>query len=44
MPRYPMTTEGESSLRKELQKLKSVDRNNVVKAIAEAAREGGLKF
>ena len=43
MPRYPMTKEGESSLREELQKLKSVDRNNVVKAIAEAREHGDLK-
>ena len=38
-----MTKEGESSLREELQKLKSVDRNNVVKAIAEAREHGDLK-
>ena len=43
MPRYPMTKEGESSLREELQKLKSVDRNNVIKAIAEAREHGDLK-
>ena len=43
MPRYPMTKEGESSLREELQKLKSFDRNNVVKAIAEAREHGDLK-
>ena len=43
MPRYPMTKEGESSLREELQKLKSVDRNNVVKAISEAREHGDLK-
>ena len=43
MPRYPMTKEGESSLREELQKLKSVDRNNVVKSIAEAREHGDLK-
>ena len=43
MPRYPMTKEGESSLREELQRLKSVDRNNVVKAIAEAREHGDLK-
>ena len=42
MPRYPMTKEGESSLREELQKLKSVDRNNVVKAIAESREHGDL--
>jgi len=38
-----MTKEGESSLREELQKLKSLDRNNVVKAIAEAREHGDLK-
>ena len=43
MPRYPMTKEGESSLIEELRKLKSVDRNNVVKAIAEAREHGDLK-
>ena len=43
MPRYPMTQEGKPSLREELQKLKSVDRNNVVKAIAEAREHGDLK-
>ena len=43
MSRYPMTKEGEISLRQELQKLKSEDRNNVVKAIAEAREHGDLK-
>jgi len=43
MSRYPMTKEGEISLRQELQKLKSQDRNNVVKAIAEAREHGDLK-
>jgi len=38
-----MTKEGEISLRQELQKLKSEDRNNVVKAIAEAREHGDLK-
>jgi len=38
-----MTKEGECSLREELQKLKSVDRNNIVKAIAEAREHGDLK-
>jgi len=38
-----MTKEGEVSLRQELQKLKSEDRNNVVKAIAEAREHGDLK-
>ena len=43
MSRYPMTKEGESYLREELQKLKSEDRNNIVKAIAEARKHGDLK-
>ncbi len=43
MSRYPMTKEGEISLRQELQKLKSEDRNNVIKAIAEAREHGDLK-
>tara|TARA_B100000586_G_C20042253_1_gene398232 strand:+ start:529 stop:990 length:462 start_codon:yes stop_codon:yes gene_type:complete len=38
-----MTKEGEVSLRQELQKLKSEDRNKVVKAIAEAREHGDLK-
>ena len=38
-----MTKEGESRLREELQKLKSEDRNNIVKAIAEARKHGDLK-
>ena len=38
-----MTKEGESCLREELQKLKSEDRNNIVKAIAEARKHGDLK-
>ena len=38
-----MTKEGESYLREELQKLKSEDRNNIVKAIAEARKHGDLK-
>jgi len=38
-----MTKEGEISLRKELQKLKSEDRNKVVKSIAEARKHGDLK-
>ena len=43
MSRYPMTKEGEISLRQELQKLKSEVRNNVIKAIAEAREHGDLK-
>tara|TARA_Y100000590_G_scaffold3811_4_gene5040 strand:- start:3859 stop:4320 length:462 start_codon:yes stop_codon:yes gene_type:complete len=38
-----MTIEGEAALRKELQKLKFEDRNNVIKAIAEAREHGDLK-
>ena len=38
-----MTKEGEISLKQELQKLKSKDRNSVVKAIAEAREHGDLK-
>ena len=43
MSHYPMTKEGESFLREELQKLKSEDRNNIIKAIAEARKHGDLK-
>ena len=43
MTRYPMTIEGEAALRKELQKLKFEDRNDVIKAIAEAREHGDLK-
>ena len=38
-----MTIEGEAALRKELQKLKFEDRNDVIKAIAEAREHGDLK-
>jgi len=40
---YPMTVEGESSLRQELQKLKFEDRPQVVEAIATAREFGDLK-
>tara|TARA_B110000444_G_C18788131_1_gene571032 strand:+ start:894 stop:1364 length:471 start_codon:yes stop_codon:yes gene_type:complete len=40
---YPMTVEGESSLREELQKLKFKDRPQVVEAIATAREFGDLK-
>ena len=43
MSRYPMTKEGESFLREELKNLKSVDRVEVVEAIAEARKHGDLK-
>ena len=38
-----MTKQGEISLREELKNLKSIERNNVVKSIAEARRHGDLK-
>ncbi len=40
---YPMTVYGANSLKQELEKLKSVDRPNVIKAIAEARAHGDLK-
>ena len=43
MTRHPMTKEGELLLREELKTLKSKDRNEVVKAIAEARELGDLK-
>ena len=43
MNRVPMTVLGEASLRKELEKLKKVDRPAIVKAIAEAREHGDLK-
>ena len=43
MTRHPMTKEGELLLREELRKLKSKDRKEVVKAIAEARELGDLK-
>jgi len=42
MKRYPMTTRGAELLRAELKKLKSEDRPNVIKAIAEARSHGDL--
>ena len=41
--RVPMTKEGESRLRQELQKLKSEDRPRVIAAIADAREHGDLK-
>ncbi len=41
--RVPMTVEGESKLRQELDHLKKVDRPRVVAAIAEARAHGDLK-
>lgn len=43
MQKFPMTVEGEKSLRDELQRLKTVDRPNVIQAIAEAREHGDLK-
>ena len=42
MKRHPMTTRGAELLRAELKKLKSADRPNVIKAIAEARSHGDL--
>ncbi len=43
MQKNPMTVEGESSLRIELDKLKKHDRPSVIQAIAEAREHGDLK-
>jgi transcription elongation factor GreA len=43
MSKVPMTVRGHELLEKELKKLKSVDRPNVVKAIAEARAHGDLR-
>ncbi len=42
MDRIPMTAEGHASLEKELKHLKSVERPNVITAIAEAREHGDL--
>ena len=42
MKRTPMTLRGAVRLREELKRLKSVDRPNVIKAIAEARAHGDL--
>ena len=42
MKRNPMTLRGAELLREELKRLKSVDRPNVIKAIAEARSHGDL--
>src|SRR5215813_8290961 len=42
MKRTPMTTRGAEALRSELKRLKSQDRPNVIKAIAEARGHGDL--
>jgi len=43
MQKYPMTLEGEKALREELQQLKTVERPQVIAAIAEAREHGDLK-
>ena len=43
MSKVPMTLRGHELLQEELKRLKSVDRPNVVKAIAEARAHGDLK-
>lgn len=43
MQKYPMTLEGETALREELQQLKTVERPQVIAAIAEAREHGDLK-
>ena len=42
MERIPLTACGAEALKKELKQLKSVERPNVVKAIAEARAHGDL--
>ena len=43
MQKFPMTLEGEKALREELQQLKTVERPQVIAAIAEAREHGDLK-
>lgn len=43
MTSYPMTADGAKKLRDELDQLKSVDRPQIIKAIAEAREHGDLK-
>jgi transcription elongation factor GreA len=43
MSKVPMTVRGHELLQEELRKLKSIDRPNVVKAIAEARAHGDLR-
>ncbi len=43
MTRPPLTTQGAQKLRDEVQKLKSVDRPRIIKAIAEARAHGDLR-
>ena len=43
MNQFPMTVEGEQSLRDELDRLKGVDRPRIIASIAEAREHGDLK-
>lgn len=43
MQRFPMTTEGAKALEEELQRLKTIERPRISKAIAEAREHGDLK-
>jgi transcription elongation factor GreA len=43
MSKFPMTLAGETSLRRELERLKKVERPRIVQAIAEARAHGDLK-
>ena len=43
MNKFPMTAQGESALREELDRLKKEDRPRIVQAIAEAREHGDLK-
>ena len=43
MNKVPMTVRGAALMREELKRLKSEDRPNVIKAIAEARAHGDLK-
>lgn len=43
MQKYPMTVEGEATLRAELQRLKTVDRPKVISDISDAREHGDLK-
>lgn len=43
MQRFPMTARGAEALQEELQRLKSVERPRITKAIAEAREHGDLK-
>ncbi|KTC65521.1 transcription elongation factor GreA (plasmid) [Legionella adelaidensis] len=43
MQKYPMTIEGSEALKKELHRLKTIDRPKVIEAIATAREHGDLK-